>query len=268
MATADNADLWVQPLELADGSITLERGRRVRAVVGGYSVAESDFRIPAPLELRLPFGVRLDEDLLAAVYDVLLHPAAGHADRIARIAVAMQWVTKGWLNTASLSESDQLVFLKTASEALTGETRQSHVAAARLRDLFRGALTQEGEGLGVDALLWSPNEPTFTRTWTKSSGATAQENVTAIEHWYGALADARNDVVHALGSPNLVYEQPGSAYAGPLVEVGDRVMREAICVELGECGYPDVWRRGLTRASMAALRHLRAEAPDRADGGG
>lgn len=75
------------------------------------------------------------------------------------------------------------------------------------------------------------------------------------------MARARNTVVHALGSPTLVYEQSGSPYAGPHVEVGDRVMREAICVELGACGYPDVWRRGLTRASMAVLRRLRDGGP-------
>lgn len=258
MATADNTDLWVQPLNLADGSITLERGRRVRAVVGGYSVADDDFRIPAPLELHLPFGVRLDDELLAAAYDVLLHPAAEHADRAARVAVAMRWVTKSWLNTASLSESDQLVFLKTATEALTGETRKSYVAAARLRNLFLEALSQEGGDLGIKDLLWSPDEPTFPHTYTEK-GTTKQIDITAIEHWYRSMADARNAVVHALGSPNLIYEQPGSPYAGPLFEVGDRVMREAICVELGACGYPDVWRRGLTRASMAVLRHLRAE---------
>ncbi len=65
--------------------------------------------------------------------------------------------------------------------------------------------------------------------------------------------------MHALGSPNAIYAQPGSAYNGPFVEIGDRVIREAICVELGACGYPDVWRSRLTRASMVALRRLRAD---------
>jgi hypothetical protein len=258
VATADNADLWVQPLSLDDGSIGLARGGRVLTRAGGYSLDNEDFRIPAPLELHTPFGVRLDAVVLAAAFEALLQPPPKHAERARRIAAAMRWVVKSWLNSPSIDESDRLVFLKTASEALAGSAWGSVEAARAMRATFEGAADQEGGGFGVDKLLWRPGEPTFTRTWTPPRGGkTRQDELSALEHWYMALADARNAVVHAAASPILVYARPGSAYEGPFVEVADRVLREAIAVELGAMGYPATWRRGLTRAGFEAWRRLR-----------
>lgn len=37
---------------------------------------------------------------------------------------------------------------------------------------------------------------------------------------------------------------------------------------LGECGYPQVWRQGIARASFRAYERLTAEMPEEADGGG
>lgn len=170
----------------------------------------------------------------------------------------MHWVVKSWMNSPSISETDRLVFLKTASEALTGETRRSVDAARALRAVFEDAVGQEGDGVGLDQLLWHSDEPTFTRSWIRA-GRQAEYELSALEHWYMALADARNDVVHAVASPTLVYAQRGSLYEGPLVEVADRVMREAIAVELGAIGHPEVWRRGYARAGFTMLRRLREE---------
>jgi hypothetical protein len=259
VATADNADLWVQPLGVSDGSISLGRGGRVVNQIAGYSVEDKNFRIPAPLELHTPFGVRLDVVVVEAAFETLLRPLTEHTERARRIAVAMHWVVKSWLNSPSISETDRLVFLKTASEALTGATWSSVEAARALRMVFEGALTQEGEGIGADQLLWRPEEPTFTRTRTTRAGKPVHEEVSALEHWYMALADARNDVVHAVASPVLGYEQPDSAYEGPLVEVADRVLREAIGVELGAIGHPSAWRRGLKRAGFMVWRRLREQ---------
>ncbi|MGH9280668.1 MAG: hypothetical protein ACRD12_21570 [Acidimicrobiales bacterium] len=258
VATTDNADLWVQPITVADGAITLERGGRVRTTTGGYTLDDDDFFIPALLELRLPFDVRLDAVILGAAYETLLRPNPEQVERARRIEMAMRWITKSWLNSASITATDRLVFLKTASEALTGETRDRVKAAKELTAVFEGALQQEGEGFGVDKLLWTPGEPSFQRTWT-SGGVTRSDTLPALEHWYMAIADARNDVVHALAAPTLAYEVEGSAYNGPLVEIADRVLREAVAVELGACGYPDAWRRGLNRAGLQTLRRLRLE---------
>jgi hypothetical protein len=148
--------------------------------------------------------------------------------------------------------------LKTSSEALAGPAWGSIEVARAFRAVFEGAAAQEGGGFGVDKLLWRSGEPTFTRTCTHPHGGkTRQDALSALEHWYMPFADARNAVVHAAASPTLVYALPGSAYEGPFVEVADRVLREAIAVELGAVGHPATWRRGLTRARFEAWRRLR-----------
>ena len=120
-----------------------------------------------------------------------------------------------------------MAFLKTTTEALTGETRHSPKAAKRLRSISLERL-RGWRGTRRGDLLWSPNEPQYVRSWSTGSAL-----LPALEHWYMALPDAHNDVAPALGAPTLVYEQAGSAYSGPLCEVGDRVLRKAIAVELG-----------------------------------
>ena len=250
IATADNADIWVQPLDPDAEYITLERGGRVRIRSGGHKLSSERFFIPAPIELHLPMLVSLDEEVLEASYALLSEPPDHHVARVARIEVAMKWLTKSWLNSASIVESDRLVFLKIASEALTGETRKSRRSARQLKSIFEGALEQEGDGYGIQELLWAPEEPSFLRD---------SSEISAIEHWYMALADARNRVVHGAASIPLTYEEAGSPYVGPLAEVADRVLREAINIEIASCGYPAVWRRGFARAGFKTLRYLQED---------
>lgn len=248
--TADNADLWVQPLSLADGSIALERGGRCRTGSGGLSLGDESFRIPAPLEVPSPLAlqlVQLDQHLIQATYATLVSPPASHVQPARRIDAAIHWVVRSWLNTPSLSETDRLVFLKTASEALTGESRDSRKAAKKLRRLFRGAEVQEGGGLGLDDLLWRADEPTLTHTRKMGDGSRCSVELSALEHWYMDFSHQRNAIIHADDKPpSLVYEEQ-SQYRGRFVETGDRVMREAIGVALGKIGYPEVWRTPSTR---------------------
>lgn len=254
IVTADNADLWVQPLA-ENGGIALERGFRRRTLSGGHSVFDDAFIVPSPVEVDLPLqSVRLDEDLVDAMYAVLSEASEpGGLNR--RVAVAAHWLTKTWKNTPSLTEHDRVVDLKTAIEALAGTSDRVEVGEA-IVSLFRSAVTQEGAGAGVDELAWSPSEQMVVRTWTNKSGQSRSEPVTAIEHWLHKLADVRNGIVHEGASPDLTYEAEGSQYTGPMLEVGDRVVREAITVAIGACGHPRVWRRGLSRARFDALRRL------------
>ena len=110
-----------------------------------------------------------------------------------------------------------------------------------------------GDAIGLDALLWQPNERSLTRTWTDRSGRSRSAAVSLLEHWACALGDARNAIVHGEPSVDHDYGQNGSPYNGPFVEIADRVVREAITVILGSCGFPAAWRGSLARASLAAL---------------
>jgi len=254
VATSDNAMLWVQPLDLVDHRIALGRGSRVQSTAGGYKLTDEGFLIPPPLELHLPFYITLDAELLEALYTVLMQPPAGTEHVVSSIAVAVSWLIKSWQNTPSITWEDRLVFVKVATEALTGKER-SHESAAALLEIFRSTPDQRGAGVGGSCLLWQPDEPLLTRTYTKNGRPTASE-VTQMEHWACALGDARNAVVHGEADIEHMYHEANSPYAGPFVEIGDRVVREAITVILGALGYPRVWRRGIARASFAAYEHL------------
>lgn len=260
-ATTDNAVLWIQPIDVEGHWISLGQGARVHIMAGGYRFTDPEFFIPSPLELHLPFGISLDPELVGALYKILLSPPAGQEHLVSSLRVAIRWLLKSWQNTPSITWEDRLVYVKVATEALTGEEGNAQ-SAARLASIFAGAIDQEGEGIGIDDLLWSPDEPKLTRTWTDyRSGKEKSAELHQFEHWACALGDARNALVHGEDGTSLTYDVAGSPYAGPFVEIGDRVVREAIAVLLGECGYPALWRRGLARASFQAYQMLR-DAPE------
>jgi len=78
----------------------------------------------------------------------------------------------------------------------------------------------------------------LTRSWV-DHGTPKSANVTQLEHWASALADERNAIVHGETSHQPTYEVPDSPYSGTFVEIGDRVVREAIVVQLGNFGFPE-----------------------------
>jgi hypothetical protein len=255
VATTDNAAFWVQPLNLAEGWISLGRGSRVSITAGGGNLKRDDFTIRAPLELNRPSGVTLDQEVLGSIYDVLTEPSVGHEIDASRLKGAIRWLLRSWQNTPSITWEDRLVFLKVATEALTAEDRTVE-SAKKLEALFERAANQDGGALGTDDLLWQAGQPSMLRSWTTRSGAHHSDTVSAFVHWLSALGDARNALVHGEDGTSLDYHESGSAYDGPFVEVGDRVLREAVLLALGECGYPAVWRRGMTRASFKTFQHL------------
>ena len=254
IATTDNADLWLQPLDIKNGFFSTERGSRVNTTIGGHSFHDSNCAIPPPLEINIPTPLRLDEQLAAASYDVLVRRANDLSDEV---LVAMRWVAKSWANSASISSEDRIIFLKIASEALSG-TDSSRRSACRLRTRYASCLSQEGAGVvGANDLLWRPEEPKLNRTWKDRSGSPCTEALSAFEHWYMALADVRNEIAHSGRASTLDYSE-GTAYDGPLVEIADRVLRELIKLSLGLGGHPAVWRRGRGRDWFRLWQHLSA----------
>lgn len=260
VATTDNAALWIQPLDLVDGRITLGRGSRLSIMAGGNNLNSNGFTVPGPLELHMPDSTRLDRELVEALYVVLAQPTPEQEPIAARLRVAVRWLMKSWQNTPSITWEDRLVFIKVATEAITREDKND-ASAQVLETIFERAVEQEGGSIGTDDLLWQPGQPQFVRNWTTQAGAAKSKTVSAFVHWACALGDARNDLVHGKDGAVLEYSQPGSPYEGPFVEIGDRVVREAIGILLGQCGFPAVWRRGLARASFRALQQLQGDSP-------
>lgn len=246
VSTADAADLWVQPLA-PGGSIALERGFRVGTQIL-LNATRDNFRIPAPLELTIRERLALDKELLHAIFQVLDAPTPEQQAHSDELRVAIGWLLKSWMNSPSISWEDRVVMSKTATEGIA-QTDKNAKAVTRLRKRYAASMSFEPVGVGVDDLLWSPDEGMLTR---QRRGSSIVEEVTAFEHWYWALAEARNDIVHS-GSSEHLYYSAGTAYDGPIVETASRVLRELIKITVGLCGYRDVWRSDTIRAVLKTL---------------
>lgn len=232
-ATADNAEVWVQPIDLAGGFFTLQSGFRIQTLAGGLRL-NNELVVPVPVEIHFPWSVRPDSELATTVYDLAVNED-GSDGEIKRLLVAIDWLLACWRNTPSLSWESRLVQMKTAFEALLDQS-DTPKAMPLLRQVF-----EAGQPYPTDT-LWRPEEPTRQRRVKDKVF-----DVTLIEHWYGALSDARNAIIHEgrRGSDVLVYAEEGSPYKGPFVDIGDRVLREAIKSKVVTVGHP--------RAAMTVL---------------
>jgi hypothetical protein len=253
ISTADNADLWVQPINVSAGSIALGRGLLVSVTGGGWTTADPTFFIPAPLELSIPLSTRVDPEIAGAIFDV----ASGKHDTTdaalaGRITTAVRLHAKAWRNTTSFGFEDRVVVLRTAFEALTDASKGPQ-ARARLELIFR-RLRRVGVRTDADVehLLWKPSErPVRPFTFVGSGGQPVTEPLTDLGHWFAVFGAARHQIVHEGGAPSLMYRERGSAYTGPMFHVGERVLREAVRAALVVFGYDDLWAemgyRAITR---------------------
>jgi hypothetical protein len=223
--------------------------------VGGYQIGR-DLVVRAPQELSMPFAVNLDPEVLHASYQGFLQ-GPSHEIRD-RLRITNRWLVKAWRNTSDLDWDDRIFMLKTAFEALTGESQAAPGAEALkwIYDEFKRR--RHVTSLSTRDLLWSPTERRCRiRRWTdRTTGKEKEAKLTNLEHWYCAFADARNTIVHEGIIPPLVYRAKGSAYEGHFFHVGERLLRETIKVLFDEHGYPDLWRTTLSRAISRGLERL------------
>ncbi len=246
--TTDNSDLFMWPIDLNDGSVALQSGSMVCRMTAGYEITPT-LEIPAPKELVVQFSRNLDGELLDVLYRVLANPDLGDRDLARRIGVAIDWLAHAWRNSPSITMEHRVVMLKIAFEALTGSDK-THKSAIRLERAFRN-LDQAGIGEDqADHLLWSPKESKrFTRTW----GSGNHEACTDLVHWFHALGSARNNIIHEGAAKALEYQEEGSAYNGPLVNIAERLLRETIRVCLRDFGFDNLWEPAVRRSIRRKL---------------
>jgi hypothetical protein len=244
--TTDNADIHVWPIDLVDAHVAQQYGFIVSTLAGGYQISD-ELVITPPEELRLPFGpVAIDGTIATAIYDTIvgIHVEANPHDA-ARIARTVSWLAKAWRNTPSISWEDRIVLLKTGFEALTQKSK-THETAASLRELFERVIVGEARLYATDHLLWSPNE-TSSRRFVGKDGKS--HDCTDLEHWFRTFGQARNAIIHGdLDSGDLDYALDGSAYSGPMFHTAERLLREAIKVELTRLGHDRLYYEPTPRA--------------------
>lgn len=227
VSTSDNSEVFVWPIDVAKRRLATRYGLLVRVTTGGLVIGP-ELEIPASPEMHMPFmAARIESpEFVDVLFKVLArHTSAKHLT----IATAIHWLAKAWRNSESVNWADRLVMLKTAFEALTGSS-QTHIAAAYLRALFENTKMTKQE---AKDFLWKPSEkPTRTFGWKDRGGRVHHDKVTSLEHWFRSFGEARNTIIHEGVPVKQTYRAKRSAYNGPYFFVAERVLREAIRVEV------------------------------------
>ena len=261
--TADNAELYLWPIDLERGRVTTNTGYIVLVRTGGYRISDAKLVLRPPLDLHIPL-INLSPDplVLTGIYETALGSlrSPGEDSAADRVRIALEWFTKAWRNTATLHFPERLVFLKTAFEALTG-TSSTRESGCWLRQLFTELPNTRVRDSKI--LLWSPEEKPISRTWIDKRGQIKNGLLTDLEVWFMEFGDARNSIIHEGALPELMY--PGSnpiyqpitsnpAYNGHFFFTAEFLLRGTVKVLLStELGYEDVWRDQLYRTIKDAM---------------
>jgi len=246
--TSDNAEVFFWPLNLDSGQVLVTTGAMLRSGSGGYGIRDPELVIRPPLDLCLVGWHRSAEPaLLDAVYRTVLGSLRTPGSNVAadRLRVAVRWFVKAWWNTATVDYQDRIVFLKTAFEAITGESR-SRESARTLRGMFErlpDTTLQNSE-----ELIWSPAERAVHPWVSKGKKKEIRELLTDLELWFMNFADARNRIIHEGVGFDLEHKSENPAYDGNLVFTAEFLLRAAIKAALDGLGHPDLWRSPLSRS--------------------
>jgi len=250
--TADNTELLLWPIDLEQGRVTKISGYIIQVRTGGYRISDNKLDLRPPLDLYLPLRAPSPDPLvLAGIYETTLESlcSPGNNSDADRIRTPLEWFVKAWRNTSTVQFPERLVFVKTAFEALTGESN-TFKCGRKLRSIFEDlsdATAQDSE-----ILVWSPEEESVSRTWIDNWGKRKKEIMTDLETWFMEFGTARNSIIHDGAFPDLIY--PGAnpmcqpitctlAYNGHIFFTAEFLLRGVIKVLLSKKpGYEDAWR--------------------------
>jgi hypothetical protein len=260
-ATTNNSELFIWPIDIGGGQIAITRGLLVSVVEGGHRISEN-LIIRAPLELHMPMGVNLDEEVLHASYQAFLGTGLSNELTLS-LRNTTRWIAKAWRNTQDLGWDDRMIMLKTAFEALTTDSSAAGGANALHWIYQEFKELRHPSVLGTQHMLWSPTERrSRIRKWKDRRGREHVDKLTNLEHWYCSFAGARNTIIHDGVIPSLAYEASGSAYQGHYFHVGERLLRETMKILFDGQGYPDLWRTSLARSISRAMDEMGLDPED------
>lgn len=235
LATSENAELFMQPIDEEKAFISYQTGGLLRRVLsGGWRIGEDGATAHLPDAV-----VAIDRPVVpsqlhaTALFNALLDDQNA-TNR--RIGVALDWHRFALSNPRVVSLAQRLIALKTGFEALSGESA-THECGAFLRRLFEDVTRPHVGSLPWAGLLWSPSERTdLQRSWMKK-GVPQPVVRSELEDWFATLGAARNEIIHEGTLSTVEYlpptERPLSRYVGQLFWTGDRLLRETIQALLG-----------------------------------
>ena len=256
--TADNAELFLWPIDLEQGRVTTITGCIIRVRTGGYQIGDTKLVLRPPIDLHLPIKAPSPDPLaLTGIYETVLGSLCSPSQDSAadQIRIALEWFVKAWRNTATLHFPERLVFLKTAFEALTGSSK-SWKSAEKLLEIFKNLRHTTERDAAI--LIWSPKEkPVHTRTWCDKKGCLQSKLITDLEHWFIEFSDARNKIIHEGKLQPLTYSGSNPAYKGEFFFTAEFLLRGVIKVLLSKKpGYEDAWRYegyGIIKATVEEM---------------
>lgn len=243
VATAEVATFFVGEVSaLKKGTFVRTRGGSLnRRIVGGGTVHD-DFVVVTPPEglVAIP-DVRLDGELLEAVYRVAVEALSDESLRVnCEVLAALHWHSRAWENSPLHTMPDIIVQLKTAIEALSGESK-----TAEGIQVLEGIYSSVAGTIGAHEFLWQESGPVFPRGFKKVT------EYSSFGNWYWFLADTRNAIVHDTESPVMDHIAAGSPFQGNLFRVAERVTRELIKIRLAHLGHA---KAALSPTSRGHLR--------------
>ena len=254
MVTTDNMEVYLWPIDIEQGHVTLNNGHLVSVMIGGYTV--DNVILTPSLDLHLPIGAPSPDPLvLTGIYETVLSSlvSSGTKPVADSIRVAVDWFAKAWRNTNTVHDPERLVFLKTAFEAITS-TSNTNESACKLRRTFEG-LSETTED-NSEILVWSPEEtPIHTYTWIDKRGQSHTRLITDLQAWFMAFGAVRNTIIHEGKVPDLIYPNSNlahpvssrSVYHGHFFRTAEKLLRGTIKVMLSKLGFEEVWRTRLER---------------------
>jgi hypothetical protein len=232
LATAENAELYVQPIDETDGSIAFREGGALKSILsGGWTIGQRPCPLPDAV-VPIVFPLHVSRRIAKAVFSALV---AVPDVRQGRVRIALEWHADAMKNPRAITLQHRLIALKTGFEALLG-TSDSREGARRLRKLFEDATRAHSNLLPWAGVLWSPNERVDLARVHIRKRQQRPDMRSEIEDWFMTLAEARNAVIHEgklTVTEFTLVERPLSPYKGNLFWVGERLLREAIKARLG-----------------------------------
>ncbi|MDP9999008.1 hypothetical protein [Pseudarthrobacter sulfonivorans] len=230
LATAEVATFFVGEVSsLKNGTFVRTRGGTLNhRSIGGGTVHDDFVVVPAPEGLVSMPDLTLDGVLLEAVYRVAVEALSGKSSKTHHeVWSALHWHSRAWENSPLHTMPDILVQLKTAIEALSGQSK-----TADALPVLEGIYSSVVGTLGASDFLWQESGLSFPRGYKKVI------EYSSFGHWYWYLADTRNEIVHDTESPVMEHIAPGSPFQGNLFRVAERVTRELIKIRLAHLGHP------------------------------